>query len=103
MRPVGKNHRFSGQWEMRFPTDPLSILGCWLGFDAVFQWAIFPTEFPTDPLSQIQFHHRVFQWAVGKSSPSYGAGWPGLVPGTPARIRPQVSNNNHKEEGAWAD
>ena len=64
--------------------------------------AVLPTWLPTCQPTASRHCIGVSRLEVGIFIPSYRAVCPGLTPGTPLALS-KVPNNNHKEEGAWAD
>jgi len=92
----------AGKLESLFPTFQLPIFQSHQWIDDDFKLENFPSRFPTFQLPACAAGHGFAQMESWKNPLSYGAVCPGLTPGTPLTLS-QVPNNNHKEEGAWAD
>lgn len=100
---VGKIVSVAGKLESGFPTFQLALSHSHKGVDGNLKLETFPSGFPTFQLPACAAGHGFAQMESWKNLPSYGAVCPGLTPGTPACPCLPIPNNNHKEEGAWAD
>jgi len=99
---AGKIMSIAGKLESVFPTFQLPVSLIHKGIGGNFKLETFPSGFPTFQLPACAAGHGFAQMESWKNPLSYGAVCPGLTPGTPLALS-KVPNNNHKEEGAWAD